>query len=241
MRRINLPVIGKDTLFDERPIEVGGFALRSREVWPLPGVTPTLDGWAAALQLAGAAQDSSPFWVGDLLEYAETRADWREKLEQAKTVTKLAHHTLQNLTSISRKVKGRARELAPSLSHAAVVTALEPEEQERLLEEARDGGWTVNRLSKAVSIAKRSTVLEGQAETMHTVDVTVRIVCEAETPYAAEQAAWAVIKTAVSKLDHTHVIAAHAAPHVGIKKGRRPRAQQASARESRAGGVALAL
>lgn len=161
--RSNLPVIGNDTVFDERPIEVGGFSLRSREAVPLSPGKPNLEGWAGALHYASASHEASPYWVGDLLAYAETREDWKEKLEQAKTVTKLARHTLDNLTTVSRKVKGRARALSPSISHSAVVTKLEPDEQEEWLEKARDEGWTVSELNKEIRASARTKVIEGQA------------------------------------------------------------------------------
>lgn len=161
--RSSLPVIGNDTVFDDQPIAVGGFLLRSRSATPAPGEKPTLDGWAGALHYSSASHEGSPYWVGDLLAYAEDRQDWRDKLDQAKSVTKLAQHTLQNLTTVSRKVRGRARDLAPSISHSAVVAKLPAAEQEDLLEQARDEGWTVSELNKEMRAKERTRIVEGQA------------------------------------------------------------------------------
>lgn len=152
-----------DTLFDEKPIEIGGFILRSRSVDTREGIRPSIMGWQAALAFASAAEESAPYWVGDLLAYADDRADWREKMEQAKTATKLAEQTLHNYTTTARKVKGRARQLAPSSSHARLVTKLEPAEQEEWLGRARDEGWTVSEFNKEMRAAARTRVIEGQA------------------------------------------------------------------------------
>ena len=152
-----------DTLFDDQPIEIGGFVLRSRSADTREGIPPTIQGWQAALAFASAAEESAAYWIGDLLVYADTRGEWREKMDQAKTATKLAEQTLHNYTTIARKVKGRARMLAPSSTHARVVTRFDPAEQESWLEKARDEGWTASELNKAIRSAEHIKVIEGQA------------------------------------------------------------------------------
>lgn len=204
--------------FNDRPVEVGGFTFWARHVVPHAGQAQTREGWTLALEFAEACEAGSSYWLGDLIEYLDTREDWREQRTQLRSLTKLARHTLENLATVSRKVKGRARELAPTISHASRVTSLEPPVQEVLLQQARDDDWTVPRLTKAVKQHKSGVVLEGQAETMHTVDVTIRLSVEAVTPYAAEQAAWALLKNAVKGCPHAHVISAHAQPHVGTRR-----------------------
>lgn len=149
------------SLFDEKPIEIGGFRLKGRTVEPIG--RPTLDGWSAAFEFATATEESSPYWPAELLVYANDRQDWREKLDQAIHITGLARHTIENRAVVVRKVKGRARELAPSISHAAEVAALEPELQEELLEEAKVGGYTVTELRRAKKNKLRPTIVQGQA------------------------------------------------------------------------------
>jgi hypothetical protein len=202
-------------LFNEQPLTVGGFELRARGVVPCAGTTPTSAGWQAAFEFATNAEESSPYWVGDLVVYLDERRDWREQRDQLISVTGLARHTIENRATISRKVKERARDLSPSITHSDAVTKLEPTQQEAWLEKARDEGWTVSEFKKAIKHAEQTTIIEGQAETMHTVDVTVRLSLEAESPHAAEQIAWTLVKQAVALMAHSHVIAAHAAPHLG--------------------------
>jgi N6-adenosine-specific RNA methylase IME4 len=147
-------------LFDETPIVIGGFRLKSRSAEPIG--EPTLDGWTTALQFATAAERSSPYWIGDLLGYSASRAEWRARLDQAIAVSGLAEQTLHNLTHIAKRVQGRARELAPTVSHAAEVAALDPDEQVELLESAATEGWTVTELRRARRLRERPAIVEGQ-------------------------------------------------------------------------------
>ncbi len=88
MTRADSPVPMDGTLFDERPVEIGGFLLKAREAIPAPSTTPKIKGWQTAFVYAGASQQASDYWVGDLLAYAESRDDGREKFDQAESVTK---------------------------------------------------------------------------------------------------------------------------------------------------------
>lgn len=152
-----------DLYFDENPVVVGGFQLRSRSVEPLG--KPTIRGWQDAFQLASASEQASPFWVGGLLNYAETRTDWREKIDQAKAVTKLAEQTLHNMAHVCRRVTPRAQRAAPTFSHAAEVASFKSEgDQVEWLEKATGEGWTARELRESIRAAKRTKVLEGQAD-----------------------------------------------------------------------------
>lgn len=117
--------------------------------------TPTLDAWQAAFQFATATAEDAPYWLGDLLTYAETRAEWRERLDQAKAVTGLAEATLHNLKYVAGKVADTEREIAQTPAHAAEVAALSPPDQRRHLAKSRDEGWTVKELRKAVKASKK--------------------------------------------------------------------------------------
>jgi len=220
MRRPTLPANGR--FFDDRPLKIGGFELRARAAVPMVGPRPDASGWQVAFQYATASEEGSPYWVGDLIEYLDSREDWRAQREQLLSVTGLAHHTLENRATVSRKVKGRARDLSPSITHAAAVTKLEAPEQERWLDKAQTEGWTVREFTRELKAAEQTRVTEGQAPTLHTVDVTVRVVEEAEGGSAAERQAWARVKAAVATLAHAHVIAARASSHIGA----RPAAQK---------------
>lgn len=159
-------VVGNGTsqlIFDMRPIEMGGFQLRGLEAVPIVGVKITLEGWQQAFNLASAATEAGPYWVGDLLAYAETRDDWKEKFDQAKSQTRLAEQTLHNQTTICRKVKGNARVLSPSMGHSDAVAKFEPKEQEAWLGKARSEGWNVGEFRKEIRASERTKIIEGQA------------------------------------------------------------------------------
>lgn len=157
-----VPVNGNELLiFDERPIELEGFALQARAAVPVG--KPTLRNWQAALAFACASHEGSPYWIGDLVAYADTRAEWREKLSQAIAVTGLAEKTLHNLGYLSRHVEEPERKLAPSPAHAAEVASLERPDQTKWLETARVEGWTVREMRLEMRAARRRRVIEGQA------------------------------------------------------------------------------
>lgn len=157
-------------LFDLSPIRIGGFILRGRTVEPEPldedgtPIQPTIQGWQEAMTYASASEESSPYWVGQLLVYAEDREDWKEKLSQAMTATNLAQQTLENRATLVRKVAEPERQLAPSPSHAAEVTSLPKDEQRKWLKKAKTEGWTRNELRAEIRASKRTKVLEGQAK-----------------------------------------------------------------------------
>lgn len=155
------PAGGTLYLFDISPIELAGFQLRARSVTPVGA--PTLKQWVAAMQFANAAQESSPYWVGDLLNYAETRKEWSERLDQAIAITGLARHTAINMAYVAKHVAEPERELAPTLSHAAEVAPLPREQQRTYLTLARDGNMTRRELRLTIKADKRPLVLEGQA------------------------------------------------------------------------------
>ena len=150
-------------LFDRQPIRLEGFVLHPRSV-EVAG-RPALPHWQAAFAFACATQIASPFWVADLLNYAESRSEWREKLDQAVShgATNYHQHTLETLSWVGRQVQGKARALAPSLSHATEVAALEADEQIHWLQEARTNGWSQRELRQNLRAAKRRALIEGQA------------------------------------------------------------------------------
>jgi N6-adenosine-specific RNA methylase IME4 len=148
-------------LFDISPIKIAGFTLRARGIQPVG--RPTLEQWTAALQFANAAQESSPYWVGDLLNYADTRADWKEAIDQAMSIAGIARHTAINLAYVARHVEEPEREIAPTLSHAAEVAPLPKDQQRKYLKTAQREGWTRRELRLQIKAEKRPLVLEGQA------------------------------------------------------------------------------
>lgn len=150
-------------VFDEHPINLAGFVLKANEAVAVG--RPSLNQWGAAFAFAVAAQEASPYWVGDLWNYAKGRQDWRDRLQQtlADVGRPLSDKTLANLGSISHAVKGRARDVSPSIAHSDVVVKLDPVEQVEWLEKARTEGWGQRDLRQNIRASRRRLVLEGQS------------------------------------------------------------------------------
>lgn len=157
----DLPARETASMFDAQPVTIGGFVLRGRSAEPIG--TPTLDDWTFAFDYATHTEEASPYWVADLLAYADSRTEWSERLDQAKALTGLALQTLYAHNHVGTKVKGRARALAPSYSHAREVAKLDHDEQERWLDKARTEHWSSREMVKEIAASKRRNVIEGQA------------------------------------------------------------------------------
>ncbi|MHB1260371.1 MAG: MT-A70 family methyltransferase [Thermoplasmatota archaeon] len=149
-------------LFDISPIRAfEGIELRARGVVFRGNVTE--DAWRSALSFAASAQEAGPYWVGELLAYAETRQGWSDMIDAAMSSLGMARHTLINQTYIARNVGVEARLLSPSISHSAEVAAMPPAEQKVWLSKARDGEMTRNELRREIRADKRRRTIEGQA------------------------------------------------------------------------------
>ena len=175
-----VPVNGSSDqlVFDERPIELAGFRLRARSAVPVG--KPKIQQFQQALAFACAAHEGSPYWVGDLMAYAESREDWKEKLDQAVAITGLARHTLTNLGYISRHVEEPERQIAPTPAHSAEVASLPRPDETAWLDGTRTEGWTVREMRAEIRAARRRKVIEGQAA----IDGMFRVLlCDYPWPY----------------------------------------------------------
>lgn len=152
----------KGSPFDARPIVVRGFVFKGRSaVVEDPKVKPTAKDWLAAIAFAGAAEAGSPYWVADLLNYAESRTDWEDRVDTLIAESGYARQTLLNISHVGRKVQGKARELAPTFSHAKAVASLSPADQVSVLTQARDDELTVSETSKAAHRLSKRVIAEG--------------------------------------------------------------------------------
>lgn len=154
-------VVNETPVFDLKPISIGGFALKGRSAVPVG--RPTLTGWVNAMQIAVGALDSSPYWIGDLVSYAEGRADWKEKLDQAVSMTGYKIGYLHNLGYVARRLDEPERQLAPTIGHAQAVASLDRPERIELLNRARSENMTVFDLRRTVTSHRRKRIIEGQA------------------------------------------------------------------------------
>lgn len=155
------PAGGSLELFDDRPIELDGFKLRARSAVPVG--RPKFEHWANAIRFAIATAESAPYWVGDLMRYAENRAEWADRMAQALDITGWSRQTILNYTSICNRVEEPERRLSPSVKHTDAVAALPREEQTKWLGKARDEGWNERELRVNIRASKRTKVIEGQA------------------------------------------------------------------------------
>jgi N6-adenosine-specific RNA methylase IME4 len=160
---INPRISGTDHWFDARPVSLpGDIVLHAR------GATignPTRKEWVDAFAFACAAEDASPWWVIDLNEYLEERAEWKPYREQmvGAATKNLSQQTVYNRLSVGRRVKGVAREKAPSLAHASAVASLDHDSQVEMLEAATTEGWNARELGLQVRARKRKGTIAGQA------------------------------------------------------------------------------
>lgn len=155
------PDVGILPLFDQQPLEIEGFRFRSKSVVAVG--RPSEEQWQAAYRFAEACQEGSPYWIGDLLTYAESRQEWASRIDQIQSVVDLDRKTLVNRGYVARHVTGEARALSPSLGHSDVVASLVEPEQVAWLRRAKDEGWSVSEFRSVVRAAKRRRVLDGQA------------------------------------------------------------------------------
>lgn len=93
------------------------------------------------------------FWIGDLLNYVESR--WGETYAQLMDETGLAYQTLANDKWVTSKVDISRRRENLHFSHHAEVAALEPPEQEKWLGQAEREEWTTGHLRQRIRTAKR--------------------------------------------------------------------------------------
>lgn len=156
-----VPAGGNDFTFDTRPIELPGFTLKARSV--VIAAQPKLSEWVRAMTFAVAADDAAPYWIADLMAHAESRADWRDKLDQAIALTGLSLKRILNLAAL-RHVEEPERLIAPSPSHAEEVAPLSRPEQTEWLTKAKDEGWSRRELRLNIRATQRRKVIDGQAK-----------------------------------------------------------------------------
>jgi hypothetical protein len=128
---------------------------------------------------------------------------------------------VQNLKNLGENIKRPHRSREVQFSQHFLVEKLSSKEQVIWLAKSAEGKWSNRELRQAIQQAHSPTVAEGQAETLHTVDVTVEMTVEASTAYAGEQEAWELVKAAIKrdeqdglmpKANRARVIASRARP-----------------------------
>lgn len=144
-------------LLDEAPvIHLPGWDLVGYRAVPH---NPTPEETQSALQFAETANESSPYWIGDILNYTHSREEWQEVASQIESVTGKSHGRIKNLSYVSKHVAPAERALSPSLEHALAVANLHQPEQQVWLDKARTEGWTLMEFRQELRAAKRRGVV----------------------------------------------------------------------------------
>jgi len=209
---------GQMQLPEIEPIIIGHYVLGEQGV-EIHG-KPTFDEHQGVGEFIRRSVKCASWWMVDWLAYGDTREDWTDAVEALVDAELLTPESAKQYRHIGKHMPHATRVRGVAFGHHAVVARLDLDDETRhdLLEQSKVQGWTQRELRQHARATRRRTVFEGQAPTLHTVDVTVRLVCEADTSYEAEQIAWGLLKQVIVKVEHAHVIAAHALPHVGVRR-----------------------
>ena len=108
---------------------------------------PQLPEWEGPMQFALWCQRASPWWIGDLLNAGD--AAFGESFSQV-CEGSISGDQLQRYESIARRVPAKNRRENLSWSAHAVVARLTDDQQQFMLKQAEDRGWTSEDLRKEV-------------------------------------------------------------------------------------------
>ncbi len=191
------------------PFRIGAFELSDTGI--VVHGRPSLSEYQGCLDFVDRSHKASGWWLVDLIAYADSRDDWQQSIDAIIDRDICSESTVKLYRYLKKHVPERLAGVP--FGHHNLVASLEPTEQVKWLERSRDEDWTQSELQARVRAAKRAQVLSGQAPTMHTVDVTVRLTVEADAHWAAQDIAWGLVKAAVAAVPHAHVIGAQALRH----------------------------
>lgn len=117
--------------------------------------TTTFEEWAAMGRPLLMMEWGARWWVGDWLRFGERR--YGERYTQAIQETGIRYKTLANLAWVAGRFEFSRRRENLSWSHHEAVAGLDdPEEQDRLLDQAAEHGWSVIELREQARRAKKA-------------------------------------------------------------------------------------
>jgi DNA methylase len=129
---------------------VYGFCLEERGLAPVG--TPTREQWSECLDYLLRLERNIHFWIGDLLVFGERR--WGQMYDEMIERTGYEPRTLRTLKWVASSVDIARRRDGLSFAHHQEAAGLSPEQQDIVLAQAQNEGWTremvrhaVNRLS----------------------------------------------------------------------------------------------
>lgn len=128
---------------------------------------PTYGDLEAALEFADEMEKRSPFWKGDLLNYAYSRVDWQGSIDAIVDRWALTPETLDNYRSVAKRVPAERRVRELSYGHHEAIASKPEAEQAEYLARAQKEHLTVSKLKQVVSKEKRvRKILSGQASAL---------------------------------------------------------------------------
>ncbi len=188
------------------PITIGSFTLTKTGL--VVKGSPTFAEYSGVGDFIERTVKASAWWAADWVAYGESREDWKDKIAQLVDSEMFTESTLKQYRYVAQNVPPSRRLEGVSFSVHSEVARLDAKEQRVWLERAKEAQWTQSEIRAEIRAAARTKIISGQAPTMHTVDVTVRLTVEAAAPWAAQEAAWGLVKAAVAAVPHAHVIGA---------------------------------
>lgn len=153
------------TLPHAKEFTVASFRLHETGLEPIG--TPTFDDWLQCGQFIRQAKGAVHFWIGDFINYGESR--WGEQYKDAIALTGFDYGTLRNDKWVASRVELSRRRDNLSFDHHVEVADFPPDEQEELLELAskkkmttRDFRNYLNQLQMKQPVDKK---VSGQSDT----------------------------------------------------------------------------
>lgn len=107
---------------------------------------PTFEEWLAFGENLKNIEKGVHFWIGDWINYGRARWDQTPRYKLAVQQLGFDYRTLRNDAWVASKVEVSRRRDTLSFSHHEEVAPYTPEEQELLLDHAKEQGWSAKKL-----------------------------------------------------------------------------------------------
>lgn len=146
------------------PIELNGFRLTSTGVIVPAGVRPSIDEYTGTFDFVARVHKFSGFWLADLIAYADTRPEWKEKIDQIIDAEVLDEDSVKQYRYVAKNCPPENRVEGVAYGHHAAVASLPGEDQTAWLEKSKEQGWTQRELKENIRAAERTKVIDGQAK-----------------------------------------------------------------------------
>lgn len=145
-------------------IRLNGFELTSTGVIVPKGVRPSLPEYQGTFDFVARVHKFSGFWLADMIAYADTRPEWKEKIDQIIDAEVLDEDSVKQYRYVAKNVPPENRVEGVAYGHHVQVAALPSEEQTPWLEKSKEHGWTQRELRDNIRAAERVKVIDGQAK-----------------------------------------------------------------------------